>query len=517
MQIRPRHYDPPASDAEQAAEWALCEASPLYFLLAYCWVFNATEKAWIPFELWPAQRWALVQLMRHQLTIVLKARQLGFTWLILGYILWQMLFRPVATIGVFSRTEDDASELLDIRLKGMYSRLPAFMRCRRVEIDNVYHWKLSNGSSAMAFATNGGRGNTFSYVLSDEADHQPNLGSFLEAVKPTIDAGGHMVMLSSSNKSSPASLFKQIYRAAKQQLNEWHNLFLPWHARPGRTVNWYAAQKRDGLANTGSLDSVHQEYPATDTEALAPRTLDKRIPGTWIEQNYAELTPLPLPPDAPSLPGLELYALPVAGVVYPTPTIGSIYSSSPGYDPIPGECYVIGVDPAEGNPTSDDSSLTVMNRRTGEEVAALAGKVQPQTIADYAHAVGVYFNNADILVERNNHGHAVLLQLSYQTDCLVLDGNDGRPGWLSSVLGKTVLYDALADAFRLGETTLHSFATYVQIASIEGNTLRAPVGFHDDRSDSYALAHVARAISVAVNRDPWDAPDSILQAFTGLR
>ena len=485
MQIRPRHYDPPASDEEQAAEWALCEASPLYFLLAYCWVFNATEKAWIPFELWPAQRWALVQLMRHQLTIVLKARQLGFTWLILGYILWQMLFKPVATIGIFSRTEDDAGELLDIRLKGMYSRLPAFMRCRRVEIDNVYHWKLSNGSSAMAFATNGGRGNTFSYVLSDEADHQPNLGSFLEAVKPTIDAGGHMVMLSSSNKSSPASLFKQIYRAAKQRLNEWHNLFLPWHARPGRTVSWYAAQKRDGLANTGSLDSVHQEYPATDTEALAPRTLDKRIPGIWIEQNYVELTPLPLPPNAPSLPGLELYALPV-----------------------PGEAYVIGADPAEGNPTSDDSSLTVTNRRTGEEVAALAGKVQPQTIADYAHLVGVYFNKADILVERNNHGHAVLLQLSYQTDCLVLCGNDGRPGWLSSALGKTVLYDALADAFRLGETTLHSFATYVQIASIEGNTLRAPVGFHDDRSDSYALAHVARAISVASEGAKRDATQS---------
>ena len=53
------------------------------------------------------------------------------------------------------------------------------------------------------------------------------------------------------------------------------------------------------------------------------------------------------------------------------------------------------------------------------------------------------------------------------------------------------LYDACADAFRNTETVLHSFATFTQLASIEGATLRAPEGEHDDRADSYALACVA--------------------------
>jgi hypothetical protein len=298
----------------------------------------------------------------------------------------------------------------------------------------------------------------------------------MAAIKPTIDAGGAMILLSTSDKGKPGSLFKNIYRAAKLQQNEWHPVFLPWHARPGRTQGWYEAQRRDILANTGSLDDLHQEYPNSPTESLAPRTLDKRIPAPWIEACYTELQPLALPPTAPSIPRLEVYSLPHQAAR-----------------------YVIGCDPAEGNPTSDDSALTVLDRLSGEEAAALAGKFQPQTIADHAAALARWYGNADILVERNNHGHAVILRLMYQDSVRVLEGLDGRAGWLSNQLGKVLLYDALADAFRQQTTCLHSFASYIQIASIEGNTLRAPEGAHDDRADGYALANVARSLSVAAD------------------
>ncbi|TXH52990.1 MAG: hypothetical protein E6Q97_14285 [Desulfurellales bacterium] len=469
MQIRPRHHDPPTGAEEQASEWALCAESPIYFIAAYCWVFNATDEAWIPFDLWPAQAWALTRLMARKLVVILKARQLGFTWLILGYALWQMLFRPAATIGIFSRTETDAGDLLAFRLKGMYDRLPAFMHCRAVLADNMSRWALSNGSVAMAFPTTGGRQYTFSFLLADEADFQEDLPAFMRAVKPTVDAGGAMVLLSTADKGNPGSLYKQIYRAAKRKANTWLPLFLPWYARPGRTATWYADQQRDELANKGSLDDLYQEYPATDTEALAPRSLDKRILSTWIEACYVEEEG-DLPDDSPSLPGL---------VVYRAPQLGRLYA--------------VGVDPAEGNPTSDDSALTVLDVLTGEEVAVMAGKYQPSEIAAYADQIGRYYGGAGLMIERNNHGHAVLLWLEQNSRLRRLDGHDEKSGWLSSKLGKTLLYNELADCFRDRNTTLHSFDTYTQLASIEGATLRAPTGEHDDRADSYALAHAGRA------------------------
>ena len=469
MEIASRHRNPPTSEAEQASEWALCAESPVYFIAAYCWVFNATDEAWIPFDLWPAQAWALTQLMTNKLVVILKARQLGFTWLILGYALWQMLFRPAATIGIFSRTETDAGDLLAFRLKGMYDRLPAFMQCRAVLADNMSRWALSNGSVAMAFPTTGGRQYTFSFLLADEADFQEDLPAFMRAVKPTVDAGGAMVLLSTADKGNLGSLYKQIYRAAKRKANTWLPLFLPWYARPGRTVAWYAEQKRDVQANTGSLDDLHQEYPATDTEALAPRSLDKRILSTWIEACFVEEEPMDIA-GAPALPGLQMYRAPQ-----------------------PNRLYVVGVDPAEGNPTSDDSALTVLDVLSGEEVAVVAGKLQPSVIAAYADQIGRYYNSAGLMVERNNHGHAVLLWLEENSPLRLLQGNDEKNGWLSNKLGKTLLYNELADCFRDKDTTLHSFDTYTQLASIEGATLRAPAGEHDDRADSYALAHVGRA------------------------
>lgn len=478
MEIRGRHHDPPADADEQAAEWALCAESPVYFMAAYCWVFNATDEAWIPFDLWPAQAWALLQLLDNRLVVILKARQLGFTWLILGFVLWQMLFRPAATIGIFSRIETDASNLLDFRLKGMYRRLPAFMQCRAEPISNMSHWELSNGSVAMAFATTGGRQYTFSFLLADEADFQENLPSFMRATKPAIDAGGSMVLLSTSEKSKPNSLFKQIYRAAKQKQNEWLALFLPWYARPGRTLSWYAAQQRDTLANTGSLDDVHQEYPATDTESLAPRSLDKRIPMLWIERCYQELAPLPLPADAPPIEALQVFSPPYRG-----------------------RQYVVGCDTAEGNPTSDDSAIAVLDKETGDEVAALAGKYQPNVTAAYCADLSRYYNGAPILVERNNHGHAVILWLqdNYNKRLLV-SGHDGKTGWNDNSLGKTTLYSTLAESFRTEEIMVHSFETYMQVTSIEGSSLRAPEGMHDDRADAFALANIAREFAGVTGR-----------------
>jgi len=95
---------------------------------------------------------------------------------------------------------------------------------------------------------------------------------------------------------------------------------------------------------------------------------------------------------------------------------------------------------------------------------------------------------ASLMVERNNHGHAVLLWLSDNSPLSLLRGWDGKVGWLTNSKGKALLYTTAADAFREETTTVHSFSTYVQLSSIEGSTLKAPEGQHDDEATSYALA-----------------------------
>jgi hypothetical protein len=449
-----------------------CLKAPAYFLDCYTHIYDATSREWVRFRLWPSQFQTLQSIVDHRLVVILKARQLGLTWLVLGYSLWLTLLRPAATVLLFSRRDDEATDLLKTRLRGMYDRLPAWLKVRSFAVDNGHEWELSNGSRVKAFPTTAGDSYTATLVVVDEADLVPDLGQLLRAVKPTIDGGGRMILLSRADKSQPQSPFKRIYRAARQKESDWVGLFLPWDARPDRDPNWYEIQKADIASRTGSVDDLHEQYPASDLEALAPRSLDKRLASEWLQQCYVEAPSLSLKgvPQAPAIPGLFVYALPQLN-----------------------HRYVIGADAAEGNPTSDDSALAVLDTQSGEEVASLAGKFQPAVLAEHAHALALWYNRASILPERNNHGHAVLLWLRERGDVCILSGHDDKEGWLSSQLGKVMLYDRCADAFRNGEVMLHSFSTFTQLASIDGSKLRAPDGEHDDRADAFALACAARA------------------------
>ncbi len=454
------------ANPKHLAEIARCRRSPAYFLGTYCSVYDPTAGDWIPFRLWPAQAATLRDIELYRLVVILKARQLGLTWLVLGFALWLVLFQPAATVLLFSRRDNEAVDLLAARLRGMYDHLPAWMKAGPHVIDNDHEWQLGNGSRVLAFPTTAGDSYCATLAVVDEADLVPDLGRLMGAVKPTIDAGGRMILLSRVDKSRPHSVFKKVYSAAKRRLNGWAPVFLPWHARPDRDAAWYEAQKADILNRTGSLDDLYEQYPATDAEALAPRTLDKRIAPAWLHQCFEEWEPLSdLPAGAPSIPGLEVYAL-----------------------PDPTRTYAIGADPAEGNPTSDDSALSVVDVETGEEVAALAGKFQPAVLGAHIDVVARWYNDARVLVERNNHGHAVLLWLRDNSDVRLACGHDGKPGWLSSGKGKALLYDACADAFRERRALLHGFATFTQLASIAGASLRAPDGEQDDRADAHALA-----------------------------
>lgn len=464
---------------DHARELGRCYASPVYFAATYCKIYDSVTSDWIPFDLWPAQREALQLVHEEQLTVILKARQIGLTWVCLAYALWQIIFRPIAAVGLFSRRDTEALYLLgQDRLRGMYRNLPEWMKTGHEPIvDSGHEWTLANGSAVRAFPTSAGDGYVSTLAIVDEADLSPDLNRLMRAVKPTIDNGGKLVLLSRADKSSPESEFKNIYRGAKRNQNGWAHIFLPWHVHPLRNSAWYERQRIDIQSRTGALDDLYEQYPNSPSEALAPRSLDKRISPMWIEACYAEMEPLDIP-NAPAIPGLEVYV-----------------------PPVPSRQYVIGGDPAEGNPTSDDSALTVLDFATGEECAVLAGKFEPSTLGSHIKELSAYYNAAPAMIERNNHGHAVIQWVGeHARRVKLLNGHDEKVGWMSSKLGKALLYTECADHFRANALDatkiLHSFGSYHQLASIEGNSLRAPEGMHDDRADSYALAQVGRAASV---------------------
>lgn len=497
----------------RAELWQRCKLSPLFFINFYVEIESSEEGNWIPFLLWPYQARLLKTLEEELRIILLKARQLGFTTLVLAYLLWRLIFYPVATIGLFSKGELEAMELLE-RLVNAYNRLPHWLQSDRITTNNAHLFKLSNGSWARAMSTNKGESFTFRYLFLDELDRFPNASTLIKNVKPAADAGNAQIIAGSiSDKDLMKTVFKNMFKDAWAGKSDWYPVFLPWSARPDRDIAWYERIKADAISRAdgdeaGAMDEVNQQYPGSVEEALSPRKQGKRIPFIHLSRVYVPMDSIDDHP-GPAIPELKVYVLPQ-----------------------PGRKYVMGADPAEGVEGGSDSSLCVLDKDSGEECAALQGKYEPKVVfPGILFDVAVWYNYAEILVERNNHGHAVIAGLNAliakdfsdrsqeiyaqvqeakakgHEDVLVqiprlwllCDPADKKEGWLTSptgtglTRGKVAMYNNGAQQVKDRQTILHDPETLDQLGSIDVNRLKNLDG-QDDAADAYVLAASARVI-----------------------
>lgn len=480
----------PESDREhfQYKEFRKCEKSVLYFVYEYIKLLDPGSEEWKKFKLWPAQVETLQIMAREKQTAVLKARQLGLSWLSLSLALWLATFSPNSVILIFSKSDTEAMELLG-RIKGMHRNLPAFLR-DDVLLDNNHEYKFANGSKFQSFATtsSAGRSYTANLVIVDEADFIPTLGKLITSVKPTIDAQGQLILISTTDKDYPNSRFKRLWRDARKGLNDYHAIFLPWSARPERDEDWYKKVSTSGYTQ----DELWQEYPETAEQALSGRRESKRFNMDAIEAIFYEREPI-YPEEAPMIPGL---------VVYNRPFEGGLDEQARRIQP--GK-YLIAVDTSEGDITSDPSPMTVFNTFTWEEEAHVFGVFEPSVLAAYAMALGEYYNNAVIAVERNNHGHAAILALeSYGYNNIYKNPFDKKNGWLNSVKMKPVAVDKTAEAINDKSLILHTQEIKLELMNIEAATLKAPEGDTDDRAMTIVIG-VACLVWPTIQVDPHGA------------
>ena len=105
-----------------------CREDPIYFCETYCHIEDHDAPELIqPFRLWEGQKKALQVFAKERLVCVLKARQLGFTWLALAEVARLLALNSGRTAIGLSQSEDYAMELVR-RLAVMLRHMPALIR-----------------------------------------------------------------------------------------------------------------------------------------------------------------------------------------------------------------------------------------------------------------------------------------------------------------------------------------------------------------------------------------------------
>ena len=65
-------------------QWLTYSQDPAAFVRDCVYIYDATAQDWVKFDLWPAQAETLPTMAASRKLVILKARQLGISWLSLG-------------------------------------------------------------------------------------------------------------------------------------------------------------------------------------------------------------------------------------------------------------------------------------------------------------------------------------------------------------------------------------------------------------------------------------------------
>lgn len=268
-----------ATDVQRALKASAAREYFTYFL-RFLRLQDARQGGRVKFEPWPHQVELADLFQRGESVIILKARQLGVSWVIAAYVLWHAMYRPYAVVILISKTgKPDALELM-AKVDRWYQSLPQWLRVEQTRYtkDLPSEMEFANGSKIIAFGSteDAGRSFTATLVVVDEAGFHPYAADNYAAYGPTLtgEHPGQMIMCSTAN--GPVGLFADLWRDSS-----FRKVFYPWWAAPYRQkqidgepsgepdMEWLARER----ANYPGLPADFQaEFPASAAEAFVSQS-----------------------------------------------------------------------------------------------------------------------------------------------------------------------------------------------------------------------------------------------------
>ena len=384
------------------------------------------------------------------------------TWTMAGYALWSALFHPGANIILVSRGETEASEMLDY-CRFIHSQLPNFLKLSKRHDQSTLmsfptvHSKI-RALPATAEAGIGLGGATL--IILDEFDfHDKDEQNYAE-IKPMIDAGGQMVILSAPNKYDTETKFKEVWLRAKSSENNFSPLFFGYDVMPERGKDWYETQKCE--YDRWELEG---RYPKTEAEALSAPQLVCRFDIDAV-QDLKQRCESPLREEQNGI--VKIYQEPMAGTK-----------------------YMLVLDPSEGD--YDPSAGMVVDHWL-HKVAEFHGKIPLDEQAKIGYDFYTRYLEPYTAVERNASGLNVIRKLTEMgvSHWHYYDKKKEKAGWWTSGSNRPAMIVDLADAvfhraiYEPNPDALTQFETFIRTKKKPEGEARK--GTHDEYPMMWGIA-----------------------------
>jgi len=432
--------------------------------------------------------------------VVLKARQLGITSYVAARYFIQTITQPGTLTVQVAHNQESAEEIFKI-VHRFWENLPEAMRNgalvrSRANVRQIAFPRLdSEYRIATAADPNAGRGMTIHNLHCSEVARWPRDGEeTLASLRAAVPEDGEVVLESTPNGAG--GIFYEEWQRAGETGYTKH--FFPWWFEESYRV-------RAGRSQTCPHTSVIEE----EIGLIQSAGLDLEQIG-WRRENWARLrglAPQEFAEDDVScfrasgecVFDLDAIELALAGRGEPLEERENARLAI-WFPAQAGKHYIVGVDPAGGGSEGDYACAQVIERRSGIQCAELCGHFPPRELAQKLMELGRDYNDALLVVERNNHGYGVLAHLRAE-GWLNVYHEGGQDGWLTSAVSRPAMIENLAAVLATEPTLfrsprlLNECRTFVRLA--DGSS-GAMVGAHDDCVMAMAIALGARRAAVGV-------------------
>jgi hypothetical protein len=349
-----------------------CMEDPIYFMRKYVKIQHP-NKGTIPFDLFPFQEDTLENFHDARFLLILKSRQLGITTLVAAYSLWSMIFHSDKNILIISIKQEVSKEIVT-KVRFANDHLPSWLKVVAVE-DNRLSLRLKNGSSiaATSSSSDAGRSKALSLLVLDEAAFIDCAADIWTSCYNTLSTGGRAIVLSTPN--GVGNWFHKMWVDAEKNRNDFKTLRLPWNLHPERNQAWRDEQTKQ-LGEREANQECDCDFLTSGVNVIDLITL----------QHYEE-TMMRDPLEMSHGNALWTWE----------------HEKSE-------KSYIISADVARGD-GQDYSAAHVFDIDTLEQVAEFQGLLPTK---DYGHllvTLAVKYNDALLVVERENVGWAVLQQI----------------------------------------------------------------------------------------------------------
>lgn len=176
--------------------------------------------------------------------------------------------------------------------------------------------------------------------------------------------------------------------------------------------------------------------------------------------------------------------------------------------PLKGKTYIVAVDPAGGGVDGDYSAAQIIDLESGAQCAEFAAHVGGSELARAVTGFAEEYNRACLVIERNNHGAAVLCAAEELCHYAKIYRRDNRVGWPTDKMTRPAMVGLLHAALLEHPECFQSKKLLAECRSFvrlrDGST-GARAGTHDDRLMAMAIALAARAelLPRSRARDSW--------------